>query len=640
MTRLEERLRIEPDGTVVALSGKVEYGQGIRTAFAGMVAEELGLDPDAIQVVLGDTAAVPYDAGTYGSFSTRTDGVVLAQAAAIARRILLERAAERLGTTELEIGGGEVRARDGRKLGFGELVAGAPLTGDVPEDTPVRPVSRQLHHREARAIVMGEARYVADMRVPGMLRGAVLHPPVHGARLRNVDEAAARAVPGVTHVIRQGDFVGVLADASSAAARAGVAALAAEWDAPAPVTGSERCVVLRDDAHVPNTTVEIEAEYEFPRVANAPIGTSVALAEVRADGVTIHAATQRPFGIRDVLANVMRLPPEQIRVIAGLTTGTYGRNNAPEVAIEAARLSRAAGAPVLVEWSRADELRASPHRPEVDVQVRAGLSASGQLVWSSEVVTEPHVAGPEGMTLPDDILAMTAGRNAVPAYDLAGRVELRVIPAPVKTGALRSLAGAPNVFAIESAIDELALKAGEDPLALRLRFCGREPRLRRALERVAEQAGWGKRRGLGIACAEYHDSYVAIAAEVDVASSGKVRLARAWCAVDAGVIVNPDGAKSQIEGGIVQGMSWTLLEELRHKDGRVLAAGWDAYPIATFRDAPASIEIVFTHDGKARPTGVGEVGAVPIGAAIANAVVSAGGARVRRLPLTPARVRR
>jgi CO/xanthine dehydrogenase Mo-binding subunit len=385
--------------------------------------------------------------------------------------------------------------------------------------------------------------------------------------------------------------------------------------------------------------VEIEATYECPRVANAPIGTSVALADVRPDGVTIHAATQRPFGIRDVLANVLKVPREKIRVQAGLTTGTYGRNNAPEVAIEAALLSRAVGRPVHVEWSRADELRASPHRPELVAHVRAGLDAAGRLVWSSEITTEPHVAGPDGMALPDELLAMTAGRNAVPSYDHMGRVELHVIPAPVKTGALRSLAAAPNVFAIESAIDELARKAGEDPLELRLRLAG-EPRLRRVLERVAERSGWGTRPGLGIACAEYHDTYFAEVAEVEVSPGGKVRLLRAFCAVDAGVIVNADGARSQIEGGIVQGMSWTLLEELRHKDGRILAAGWDAYPIATFRDAPASIDVAFTHDGKAAPTGVGEIGAVAIGAAIANAVVAAGGARVRRLPLTPSRVRR
>jgi CO/xanthine dehydrogenase Mo-binding subunit len=233
---------------------------------------------------------------------------------------------------------------------------------------------------------------------------------------------------------------------------------------------------------------------------------------------------------------------------------------------------------------------------------------------------------------------MTSGRNAVPPYAMHGKVELRVVAAPIRTGALRSLAAAPNVFAIESAIDELARAAKTDPLELRLKLAG-DVRLRRVLERVAEMSGWGTKPNLGISCAEYHDSWGAEVVEVELAPSGKVRVLRVWCAVDCGRVINPDGAKNQIEGGIVQALSWTLIEELRHKNGRVLPGGLDAYPIATFRDAPRSIEVAFVDDGTHAPTGVGEMGAVPLAGAVANAVVAAGGMRVRRLPLTPARVR-
>ena len=640
MSRLEERLAIEPDGTVVARSGKVEIGQGVRGAFARLVANELAIPVEQVRVELGDTALAPWDMGTFGSLSVKTDGALLAHAAAFVRDLLLQRAARRwdVPIEELGVAGGWVAARDGRRASYAELAAEAPLTGEIPEDaTLARQHPEDVAPDERRALITGAARFVCDRRVPGMLRGRVLHPPAPGARLIAVDDRKARAIEGVVAVVREGDFIGVVAERARQA-RAALAALSAKWSPPPPLPELERRLTMRRDpgvdAALARAAVSIEAVYELPHVANAPVGTSAALAEVRPEGVVIEATTQSPFRLREEVGRVLGRAPIEIRAIAGRAAGSFGRNNRNDAALEAARLSRAVGRPVLVEWSRADELCAAPNRPTLRSHVRVGCDAEGRLLaWSSEIRTNPHVYFGDLAFIPDEMLGITCGRNAVPAYRLpAAQVEIQVVPARVRTAALRSLAGAPNIFAIESAIDELAGRIGLDPLELRLRNTD-DPRLRRVLDRVAERCGWAHRSGpLGLACAIYNGTYIAQVAQVSLAA-GRVRVERAWCAVDCGTLIDADGARNQIEGGIIHATSWALVEELRHADGRVLAHGWDGNPIITFRDVPRSIDVSFTDDGVTAPTGIGEPGAVPFGAAIANAVAAASGVRVRTQPL-------
>ena len=597
-----------------------------------------------VRVELGDTATTPWDLGTFGSLSVRTDGALLARAAAFARACLIERAARRwvIADEALATEDGVVIAPDGRRASYAELVASAPLAGEIPEDLPIPRAGEDVPAPldERRAIVTGAAPFVADLRLPGMLYGCVLQPPGHGARLRSLDDTGARAMAGVVAVVRDGDFVGVVAH-RLARARTALAALVAAWDPGPDPAGPERRLMLRDDAglaaRLARATAAVDEAYELPYVGNAPLGPNAAIADVRDGGATIHAATQRPFGVRDEVARLLGIAPPRVRVIAELAAGSFGRNNSGDAALEAARLSRAVGRPVLVEWSRADELGAAPNRPRLSARVHAGVDAGGRLVgWSSEIVTNPHVYFGELARLPDELIAMTCGRNAIPPYRLpAARIELRVVPGAVRTAALRSLAAAPNVFASESAIDELAARAHLDPLELRLRNTD-DPRLARVLACVAERSGWGRPRGdgigCGLACAIYHGTYVAEVAEVEV-DGGRVHVRRAWCALDCGTLVDPDGARNQIEGGIVHATSWALLEELRHEGGRVLARGWDDYPIARVGDAPASIDIAFTDDGRTAPTGIGEPGAVPFGAAIANAVAAASGVRVRTQPI-------
>ena len=648
--RLEQRIRIEPDGTITALSGKIEFGQGIRTAFAQIVADELDVPIERVNVVLGDTDQVPFDFGTFGSHSVAQEAPLLRRAAAFARHQLIERARPRLGLPKekLDTDEGAVTG-GGKRLQYAELMDSEPLAGIIPEAIEVMPEKRRryagrpLPRVEARDIVTGRARFVADVRLPGMARGAMVRPPIRGAKLRSVDDAAARAMPGVVAVVRNGDVLGVVAEREDQA-RAAAAAVEAEWHA-LPVEGPTAVVPMRSDAEVDEklrgAPLRLAQTYVLPPIASAPIGPSAAVADVRGDRATMYVGTQRPFGVRDQVAKTVGLPEKRVRVLPQITSGTYGRNSSADAAIEAAILSKGSGRPVLLQWTREEEFTWSPSRPEAVLEIAAGLDSGGRIVaWRYDEHTNVHTAA----GLDPQVLVVTSGRNAIPPYTgFPAMVTLHIEPTRLRTANFRSLAAAENVFAIESFMDELALASEQEPLAFRLRHI-KDERFRRVVERVAEVSAWREppsgRRGRGIACTIYHDTYVAQVAEVEVSLSGAVRLMKVWCVVDPGQTVNPEGVRNQIEGGIQQSASWTLKEELLHRDGRVMNTGWDTYPIATFRDAPDTIEVFVEGDQAAPPTGVGEPGAVPTAAAIANAVYAASGARMRSVPLTRERVRK
>jgi nicotinate dehydrogenase subunit B len=614
--RVEQRIRIEPDGTVVALSGKVEFGQGIRTAFAQLVADEMDVPIERVRVVLGDTDQVPWDMGTFGSRSVAQEGPALRRAAAFAR---------------------ELHAR------------GAKIEGVVPPDVALRPdgerryVGRPMPRLEGRDIVTGAARFVADVRLPNMAHGAIVRPPSRGAKVKSVEDAAARTMPGVIAVVREGDVVGVVAEREEQA-RAAADAIEVVW-ATAPVgQGDGLELSMRDDKDVDEALAagrtRLEAEYTLPPISNAPIGPSAAVADVGNGRATIYAGTQRPFGLRDQIAAVLGLDERSVRVLPQMPSGTYGRNSSADAPVEAAILSKHARRPVHLQWTRAEEFAFAPNRPAAHLEVAAALDEHGRITaWRYDEHTNVHTGGGNDPSF----AAVTSGRNAIPGYAIGkARVTLHVDPTPLRTASFRSLAAAENIFAIESFMDELARASGQEPLAFRLAHV-EDPRLRRVYERVAEMGRWGRapgeRRGLGIAGAIYHGTYVAEVAEVEVERSGRVRLLHVWAAVDPGRTLNPDGVRNQTEGGIQQSASWTLLEEIRHRDGRIANTGWDTYPIASFRDAPRSIEVDVVGDATKPSTGVGEPGAVAISGAIGNAVFAATGVRVRELPMTPERVR-
>lgn len=647
---LEQRIRITADGTVRALSGKVEYGQGIRTAMAQLVADELDVPFERVEVVLGETSLVPWDIGTYGSMSLAVEGRVLQLAAAHARALLVERASRCLDVepAQLETGDGMVRSRrDGRAVSYSALVAGAPLVGTIPDEVECKApearrwIGRAMPRVEARDLVTGRARFVADVRLPGMLRGRVLRPPAPGARLRALDDREARGMRGVITVVRDEGFVGVAAERDDQALAA-VQALEAEWDLSPRAEPAGIDVVTLDagdlGAGFARAAHVIEATYHAPYIASAPIGPSAAVADVRPDRAVIYCGTQRPFALRTEIAALTGLGELAVEIRPQITSGTYGRNSSGDAALEAARLSKASGRPVLVQWSRAEEFTLAPNRAEVVVDVKAAIDREGRIVaWHHDQLTNPHTA--VAMFDPE-VAKATSGRNAVPLYRLpAVKVELHVQPGQVRTGAFRSLAAAPNIFAIESMLDELAAAAEVDPLELRLRHL-EDARMRRLLEAVAERAGWSARprgtagRGYGLACAVYHGTYVAEIADVEVSAAGQITLRRMFCALDPGLVVNPDGARNQTEGGVQQAASWVLHERLHHRNGRVTTTAWEDYPIASFRDAPEVIDVQFVTDGRSPMSGLGEPGSVPVAAAIANAVFAATGRRLRTLPLT------
>ena len=648
--QLEQRIRLEPDGSITALSGKIDFGQGLRTAFAQIVADELDVPIERVNVVLGDTDQVPFDFGTFGSHSVAQETPLLRKAAAFARHQLIERASAKLGVPigKLDTDAGAI-VGGGKRVPYMELLDSAPLAGTIPDHVALMPEKRRKYagrpmpHVEARAIVTGRATFVADVRLPGMARGAMVRPPTRGARLRSLDDSAARAMPGVIAVVRQDDVVGVVAERDEQA-RAAAGAVVAEWHA-VPVDGPTAEVQMRSDAgadeKLRTASARLAQTYVLPPIASAPIGPSAAVADIRGYGATMYVGTHRPFGVRDQVAKTLGLPEKKVRVLPQVTSGTYGRNSAADAAVEAAILSKGSGRPVLLQWTREEEFAWSPSRPEAVLEISAGLDADGRIVaWRYDEHTNVHTAA----GLDPQVLSGTSGRNAVPPYKgFPAKVTLHIEPTRLRTANFRSLAAAENVFAIESFMDELATMSEQDPVAFRLRHIN-DARFRRVVGRVAERSGWrenpGGRRGRGIACTVYHGTYLAQVAEVEVSLSGAVRLLKMWCVVDPGQTLNPEGVRNQVEGGIQQSASWTLKEELLHRDGRVINTGWDTYPIATSRDAPDSIEVFVEGDEAAPPTGVGEPGAVPTAAAIANAVYAASGARMRSVPLTRERVRK
>jgi CO/xanthine dehydrogenase Mo-binding subunit len=385
----------------------------------------------------------------------------------------------------------------------------------------------------------------------------------------------------------------------------------------------------------------------------------VGVADVRADRALLYGSTQVPFRLREQVASITGLPADRVHFDPRAMSGGFGRHNASDATIEAARLSHAVGRPVRVQWGRGDELRAGPNRPEMTAELEAALDAGGRITgWREEIRTNPYTydvggdgagagrpplatgsreaAGPWGS--PTQMMAMMAGRNAIPPYDVRrAEITLHITPGRVRTGALRSLGASPNTFAIESFMDELARAAGQDPIAFRLAQIT-DPRLRRVLEAVRERSGWTatpRRKGLGVACVVYRQTCVAEVVEVSVARSGQVSVERVWCAVDPGHVVHPSGARNQVEGAIQMAASWTLLEELPHRGDEVTGSTWQDYPIATCTDAPQVIDVVFTGDDTMPSLGLGEPPAVPMAPAIANAIFDACGARVRALPIRP-----
>jgi len=658
-TDINAYLHIAEDGRVTLFSGKIEMGQGVMTSLAQMGAEELGVSLDAMTVVMGDTDSCPPDAGTWGSLTTRMFGPAVRTAAAQARLILTDLAAQRLGVprAQLSVENGVVfvTARPQRRVTYGELARGQRITHTVDEQAVLRTarefsvMGRSPKRLDGPEKVTGAAKYAADIRRPGMLYARVVRPPAHGARLVSIDTSAAAAVTGVRVVSLEG-LVAVLAPDPETAGRA-LGLVRAQYDVPAPAFDDEgvydHLVQAAPDARIVEADGDVEAgrgqsartfdlTYRHPYVAHSPIEPHAALAEWQGGRMTIWASTQNPFGVRAQVARELGLSAEAVRVVTPFVGGGFGGKSANQQTLEAARLAQAAGRPVQVAWTREEEFFFDTFDPAAVVHIVSGVDASGRLTtWDCQV----YGAGERGSQLLYEVPNRRVRVYGGVGYGAPGAQGYH----PFGVGPWRAPGANTNRFAAESQMDAMASAAGVDPLEFRLRNT-RDPRLLRVLRAAADTFGWqpavaprGGGRGRGVACGTDAGAYVAHMAEVTVDAAGQVRVERVVCAQDMGLVVNPDGARMQIEGGVMMGLGYALAEELRFRGGDVLDRNFDTYHPPRFSWLPR-IETVLVPNDDLAPQGGGEPAIICVGAVVANAVFDATGSRVLRLPLTPERV--
>jgi nicotinate dehydrogenase subunit B len=684
-------LAFQPDGSLTAYSGKVELGTGVRTALAQIVAEELDFPFERVNLVMGDTARTPDEGYTAGSMTIHMSGSALRQAAAEARRALLEMASERLDANvdELEVQAGVVvvRGDPARSATYTELMGGKQFQRAVLPDGPVKPpasyhtVGASLPRVDLPGKFTGAVSFVHDLRLPGMLHGRVVPPPSIGASLVALNEASVQGLPGLVKVVRLGNFVGVLAEREEQAIRAAeqlkltwqeTPALPRMEDLPAALRSQQGEDVTLVEAGDPAAAMgeavqQASATYFQPYHAHASIGPSCAVGDVTADQITVYSNTQGPNPLRGALAQLLQVPPEKVHLVFMEGAGSYGQNGADDCAADALLLSRAVGRPVRVQWSRAYEFIWEPKAAAMVIDVRGGLDAHGNIVtweydvWSPTHTTRPRFAGQliaaqwmAGQGLPEVRFFLGGERNAPTNYVLPNqRVRLHWVPrSPLRVSSFRTLGAIGNTFANESFMDELAALAGTDPLEFRLRHLT-DLRARDVLTAAANKAGWQKRPspqprpagplavGRGIAFGQYEndETYVAAVAEVAVElDSGAVRVRRIVVAHDCGLIVNPDGVTNQIEGNVVQSLSRALKEEVRFDETRTTSVDWQTYPILTFSEVP-EVEVVLINRPDQPTLGVGEPSSITTAAAVANAIFDATGARLRQVPFTPERVR-
>lgn len=681
---LGQWLRIDSDGTVEVRSGKVELGQGVLTALAQIAAEELDVDIARVRMTAAATDRSPDEGFTAGSRSIQHSGGALRQVCAETRAIYLEAAAAKLAVApdELDIADGQITGPDGLASSYWELADDTLLERAATGEATPKPESRyavvgtDVARLDLPDKLTGRPRYVHDLTLEGQVYGRVIRPPSRGATLRALDTGPTLALPGVISVVRDGDFLGVLAEREEVAVRAAERLRGdAEWERPPTLPDeddlprflvsarADTAVLASKDAATPARTVRSHsARYHRPYLAHGSIGPSAAAALWQADGrLEVWSHSQGVHILRRELAAALGLAADHVVVRHVEGAGCYGHNGADDAAMDAAMLARALpGRPVHLVWSRADELAWAPFGPAAVVEISADCADDGAvLAWRHEIWSGSYMGRP-GTTPTPAFLASGdraggeplraggeppvewgggTGRNSVPGYDFPGyRVTNHLLTEmPLRTSALRSLGAFVNVFAAESFMDELAAAAHRDPVEFRLAHLS-DPRGRAVLRAAASRAGWaewapGDALGHGIGYARYKNSaaYCAVVAEVEAIE--EVRVHRLVIAVDAGLVINPDGAVNQIEGGAIQATSWTLKERVRFDRFNVTSDNWETYPILRFSEVPA-VDVELLGGQGNPPLGIGECAQGPTAAAIANAVCDALGVRVRTLPLT------
>ena len=682
-------IRIDPPGTVTVFTGKAELGQGILTALSQIAADGLDVSFGRIAIVSADTSQTADEGQTSGSQSVEYGGEALRVAAAEARALLVGAAAAASGlpAERLVVKDGVVSdPQTGWSSSYWQLATAdllhQPATGDVPQKPPAQHtlIGQSVPRIDIPAKVRGGEAYVQDMRLPGMLHGRVVRPPSYGASLAALDDHAVRTMPGVVSLVRNGSFLGVIAEREEQAIAARNAlVLAAHWTEqptlPDPgklsqmlLAAAAQDYVISDKGSPPGDGQVLQAEYTRPYVAHASIGPSCAVAALQGDTMQVWSHTQGVFPLRGNLASLLGMAEDKIVVAHRQGSGCYGHNGADDVAADAALLARAVpGRPVRVQWMRDDEFAWEPFGPTMLTRVKATLQDGRVIGWTYDVWSPPHstrpgegggnqlIAGwgmdppqPPGIPKPIPQPNGSGDRNAIPLYDFPQQhvVHHFITAMPVRVSALRTLGATTNVFAIESTMDELAAMAGADPVAFRLAHLS-DLRAVAVIQAAAKLAGWqpgaaggtGAGRGFGFAKYKNQMAYVAVVADLVVdRDTGTVRVNKVAAAVDAGEVINPDGLRNQIEGGIIQAVSWSTKEQVRFDHTHILSRDWSGYPILAFPEVPAIAITVIDHPGE-RALGVGEASCGPAAAAVGNAVAHATGKRLRDMPLSPDRVR-
>jgi isoquinoline 1-oxidoreductase len=649
-------VHVGADGRVTCLVGKVELGQGAMTSLPQLVAEELDVPLSSVDIVMGDTDVCPWDMGTFGSLSIRQFGPILRAAAAEAKAVLLQLAAERLQApvTDLKVDAGVVvrTSQPGARVSYGDLTAGKRIERKLegkPELEAVKAftvVGKTAARRDALEKVTGKAKYAGDIVPPGALHARIVHPPAHGATLVDVDTSAAEALPGV-RVVRDGELIAVLHEHRDEADKALSLVKAQFTSSPSTLDDSTIFDHLVKTAPEAKTAAEggnladgerlsaktFEHTYLNSYVAHATMETHSAVAAIEDGKVTVWASTQTPFPVKSQVAQALKLTPDKVRVVTPYVGGGFGGKSASRQAIEAARLASLVGKPVRVVWSREEEFFFDTFRPAAVIKIKSGLDASGKIVsWDYRVIG----AGERGSAQFYDIahhrtLVQGEWNSNPPGFH------------PFAIGPWRAPAANSNGFARESQIDVMAAQAGTDPVEFRMRNLA-DARMKRVLAAAAKQFGWTPKpapsgRGFGVACGIDAGTYVAHIAEVRVdKTSGHVQVVRVVCAQDMGVLVNPEGARQQVEGCITMGLGYALSEEVRFKNGQVLDKNFDTYTLPHFSWVPR-IETVILDSPDLPAQGGGEPAIITMGGLIANAIFDAVGARVFQLPMTAARVK-
>jgi len=648
-------LRIGEDGGVTCFTGKVELGQGAITSLAQTLADELDVPLKSVDMVMGDTALCPYDAGTWGSMTTPYFGPVLRAAGAEARAVLIGLAAMRLKIPkdQLDVKDGVVfdRTRKERKVTYAQLAKGKRIERRLEQKPQVKTVSElkiigKPHNRiDAVEKVTGKAKYTGDIRVAGMVYAKVLRPPAHGAKLKRLDTSAVDKNEGF-QVVQDGDLIAVLHKNPDEAEKA-LAKIKAEYDIPEARFDDKSVFDYFVDNAADGRVIEkdgdierghklaqdmVEQTYMDSYVSHAPIETHTALAQFEGSKVTVWASTQTPFGLQQQLTRELKIPIENVRVIAPFVGGGFGGKISNGQAIQVVKLAKIAKKPVQLVWSRADEFFYDTFRPAAVVKIKSGLTNLGKIVsWDYNI----YGMGGRGAQM---FYNVPHHRTTV-CRELRNGEKMHTIG----TGPWRAPDNNTNSFARESHIDVMAARAGMDPLEFRLKNLTDE-RMRGVLKAAAEKFGWTPAkgpsdRGFGIACGSDVNVPVALIAEVKVdKQTGDVQVKRVVCALDLGLVINPEGVKLQVEGCITMGMGYALTEEVHFNGGKILDLGFGTYKLPRFSWVP-EIEMVLIKADDSPSKGCGEPPIICVGGVIANAIYDATDARLFQMPMTPERVK-